>query len=90
MSKTFLEVCHQLFKLNLLEDLKPCPFCGSKADYLFGEQPEENPIQGYEWVAVGCPNCDIRTCLAYVDIMDDEIVKRDTIFDKIIQWNKRV
>ena len=73
-----------------MDKLKPCPFCGSKAEFIFGEIPEDNPLHDSEWMVIGCTNCSIRTHQAFVDVIDGEIVKKDVILNEIVRWNRRV
>ena len=56
--------------------LKPCPFCGYKADVMF-----YYPFDGYQGepsvCRIGCLNCRAQ-------------IERDTFIKAMIDWNRRV
>ena len=57
------------------EELKPCPFCGSKAELLI--VPTSQGLSGSNWI-VRCTKC---YCNRGVDISDHDAVER---------WNERM
>jgi len=58
-----------------MSDLKPCPFCGGKAELL--TVPANSGLSGTKWVVV----CKKRCCNQYPHISDH---------DAIEAWNRRV
>ena len=59
--------------------LKPCPFCGGKADY-FEERLFYVPLRSVSWKGVKCQNCGG----AYIDADENK-----SPIDVYEAWNKR-
>jgi hypothetical protein len=66
------------------EDLKPCPFCGGRAEEFFEIKDEQAPIK------VGCTACDMLFT-RYMPKNDSVGVKEvlDVLAELAEQWNRR-
>jgi len=70
--------------MTSVKDLKPCPFCGSKAELCIGEHAMID-------AKVRCTNSECGTeggCWDR-DTGDPDFWERDNIVDAIAAWNRR-
>jgi hypothetical protein len=77
---------YEEIKMDKDTELKPCPFCGSKAEVFV---TDTDPVYGDTWYFLGCVNrlsngadhnC-IGSCLSQIEERD--------LKEKIDLWNKR-
>jgi Lar family restriction alleviation protein len=71
--------------LAIMNDLKPCPFCGGKPDVTYSYS--SHGMDGsYKNIVVRCPNCYASMAFAADNFYGREI---DTPDDIINRWNRR-
>ncbi|WP_145589140.1 Lar family restriction alleviation protein [Yersinia rochesterensis] len=63
--------------MNSIEELKPCPFCGSKEVEAFSQYEEDCPDRS---AIVRCFSCDAQTA---------QMVGKDKLAMASRAWNKR-